>query len=215
LIHLVDTSRRVGEGERSVVEQVRRAKCPVILGLNKVDLKNPRAREYIELWENARGMSVTEMSNFTLVAISGVSGANIDTLLGVIFDYLPEGPLLYPPETLTDYPRKLAVADVIREKLFHLLNDELPHSVGVMVEEMRPIKGKTIMVKAVILVERETQKEIVIGRQGSLLKEAGTLARQDLEYLLESKVYLETYVKVKKDWREDLFLLRDLGFHAG
>lgn len=215
LIHLVDTSRRIGSSERAVVDQIKRAKCPIILGLNKVDIKKPDVQAYIELWETARGVPVNQMENFTLVALSGARGTNVETLMNVIFERLPESPLLYPEDTLTDYPQKLAVADIIREKLFLLLKDELPHAIGVIIEEMRPIKGKTIMVKAVILVERETQKEIVIGHQGGMLKNAGSLAREDLEVLLESKVYLETHVKVKKNWREDLSLLQELGYQAG
>jgi GTP-binding protein Era len=212
LVHLVDTSRRVGPEEKAVVEQIRKARCPIILGLNKIDIRKPDVQAYIGLWEEAKGSPVQEIEKFTMVALSGEKGSNVETLLEVIFANLPEGPLLYPEDTLTDYPQKLAMADIIREKLFLLLKDELPHAVGVVIEETRPVKGKTIMIKAVILVEKETQKEIVIGRQGQMLKKVGSLAREDLENLLESKVYLETHVKVKKAWRDDLRFLRETGY---
>ncbi|VAX36721.1 GTP-binding protein Era [hydrothermal vent metagenome] len=214
LIYVVDTSRRIGAEEQSAVEKLKALKVPIILALNKIDLKNPGVPEYIEFWEEAKGMPVTEMKDFAMVALSGRADTNVNKLLDVVFDFLPEGENLYPEDTVCDIPQKLAIADIIREKLFMHLKNELPHAVSVVIEEMRPIRGKTQLIKALILVERSTQKEIVIGKGGLALKRVGSLARYDLEDLLESKVYLECYVKVQKNWRDNPILLQELGYDS-
>jgi len=214
LIYLVDPSRRIGKEEESIAAKIKDAKVPVILGLNKVDIKGILIYLYIEFFEKVMGMPVTEMKNVSLVALSGEKGLNIDKLLDVIFEYLPEGPALYPADVITDQPQKMAIADIIREKFFLTLKEELPHSIGVFIEQMLPSKGKTMHIKALIYVERETQKEIVIGKGGQTLKNVGTLARTDLEYLLEQKVFLETHVKVNKRWRDDISILQELGYDS-
>ena len=214
LIYLVDTSRRVGEEEEAIVHQLKSVKIPIILGLNKVDLKGTHLPQYLALWEKAKNKQISEMANFTLIALSGKEAINTEKLLEIIFNYLPEGPALYPPDTVCDIPQKMVIADIIREKLFFMMREELPHALGVAIEDMRPIKNKILNIKALILVERDTQKEIVIGKKGNVLKKVGTLARRELEDLLETKIFLELYVKVKKDWREDLSLLQELGYSA-
>lgn len=214
LIYLVDTSRRVGEEEEAIVHQLKSVKIPIILGLNKVDLKGTHLPQYLALWEKAKNKQISEMANFTLIALSGKEAINTEKLLEIIFNYLPEGPALYPLDTVCDIPQKMVIADIIREKLFFMMREELPHALGVAIEDMRPIKNKILNIKALILVERDTQKEIVIGKKGNVLKKVGTLARRELEDLLETKIFLELYVKVKKDWREDLSLLQELGYSA-
>ncbi|MBF0532882.1 MAG: GTPase Era [Candidatus Omnitrophica bacterium] len=211
VIYLVDTSRRIGPEEEGIGSKVAQAKCPVILGLNKVDLKAPYMPEYIAFWEKLKGCSVQEMKNFTMVALSGEKGLNTEDLLSVVFEYLPVGPLLYPEDVLSDFPQKLALADVIREKLFLAMRDEIPHSIGVVIEQMTPVKGNTMKIQAMIMVARETHKEMVIGKGGLVLKQVGTLARKDLEEILEKKVYLELYVKTQKDWRDDIGILQEQG----
>ncbi len=212
IIHAVDSSERVGEEERRIVSRLKNEKIPIIMALNKIDLKGKFIPEYVELWETARGKPVAGMDNFVLLPLSGRDGIQVEQLLASVFSFLPEGPMLYEPDIVTDVPRKQVVADTIREKLFMFTRQELPHSIAVEIEEMRPAKGKTTYIRAVILVERQTQKEIVIGNKGALLKQVGSLARTDLEVLLETKVFLELFVKSRKNWRDDHNLLTDMGY---
>jgi GTP-binding protein Era len=152
------------------------------------------------------------MKNFVLLPLSGSQDTNIDKLIDIIFDLLPEGELLYPSEIICDVPQKVAIADIIREKFFHLMREEVPHSLAVFIEDMQPKKKKTVYIRALIYVERDSQKEIVIGKGGSILKEAGTAARKELEELLEKKVFLELLVKAQKNWREDPDSLEQMGY---
>ncbi|MBP9853353.1 MAG: GTPase Era [Candidatus Omnitrophica bacterium] len=214
LIYLVDPSRRIGKEEENMAEKIKNVKIPVILGLNKVDIRKTPLDEYIRFYEKVVGKPITEMTNISLVALSGEKGINIDKLLDVIFEYLPEGIPMYDNDVITDLPQKMAIADIIREKFLMTLKEELPHSIGVFIEQMLPSKGNTIHIKALIYVERPTQKEIVIGKNGEILKNVGTLARADLEQLLEKKVFLETYVKVSKRWRDDISILQELGYDS-
>ncbi len=212
VIYLVDTSRLVGEEEENIAAKFKRTKVPVILGLNKIDLRRRNVADYIALWERAMGKPINEIKNFTLVSLSGQKGTNIEKLVDILFDYMPEGPELYPVDIVSDMPQRLALADIIREKLFKVLKKEIPHSLGVVIEDMKLLRKKTMNIKALIFVERDTQKEIVIGKNGEVLKKAGTLARGDLEDLLDMKVFLECYVKTKKNWRDDISLLQEFGY---
>jgi GTPase len=213
VIHLADASEHVGVEERNVVEQLKGVKCPIILGLNKVDVnKGKFIPDYIALWEEARGKNINEMKKFTLLPLSGKNGTNVDKLLDIVFEQLSEGPLFYPRDTVCDVPRKMVISDTIREKLFQCMREEVPHSIAVVIEDMKPRKGKTLYVRAVVLVERDTQKEMVIGRAGATLKKIGTEARVELEDLLEQKVFLEIFVKTQKKWREDHALLEQMGY---
>src|SRR3989338_189764 len=214
VIYLVDTSRRIGEEENYAVDKLKSVQAPLILALNKVDLKGEYLPDYISLWEKAKGQSVNEMKNFTLLPLSSQEGINVEKLIDILFDYLPEGPALYPVDTVSDVPQKMVIADIIREKFFELMKQEIPHALGVMIEEMQPRRQKVVYIKALILVERESQKEIVIGKQGAVLKNVGTLARAELEDLLEAKVFLELYVKVQKDWRDNAAFLRESGYEG-
>ncbi|MBF0385549.1 MAG: GTPase Era [Candidatus Omnitrophica bacterium] len=212
IIYLVDVSRRLGEEEKNIVDKVKGIKAPVILALNKVDLGQDRIPEYLSFWEKAKGKPVTEMKNFSLIVVSAARKDNIEELIDIIFGYLPNGPLLYPEDIVCDVPRKMVMADIIREKFFLELREELPHALGVVIERVQPKKGKTLHIRALIFVEREHQKEIVIGRGGSMLKQVGTAARKDLEEVLETKVFLELYVKVNAKWRDDISLLQESGY---
>ena len=213
VIYLVDTTRQIGQEEENIAEQLAKSKKPIILALNKVDIKQGALiPEYIAFWERVKGQSVNEMDNFAMIPLSGERGTNVDELLKLVFDQLPEGPALYPDDIISDTPQRMMMADLIREKLFQLMKKEVPHSIGVAIERVQPVKGKTLNIKAVIMVERDTQKEIVIGKKGEILKKVGSLARVDLEDLLESKVFLEMFVKVQKRWRSDVSLLKDLGY---
>lgn len=212
IIYLVDTSRRVGEEEENIMNKLKDVKGPLILGLNKIDLRDRNVSDYIELWERVKGRPVNDMKNFTLLPLAGRKGTNIEKLIDLLFECMPEGPLLYPEDIVCDIPQKLVIADIIREKFFKVLKKEIPHSLGVVVEDMRPIRQKTMNIKALIFVERDSQKEIVIGKNGQVLKKAGTLAREELEELLGQKVFLECHVKTQKRWRDDMFLLREFGY---
>jgi GTP-binding protein Era len=212
IIYLVDTSRMVGEEEENIAYRLKKIKVPIVLGLNKIDLKTKNVADYIALWEKVKGTPLGEMKNVTLLPLAGRKGTNVEKLLDILFENLPEGPLLYPTDIICDMPQKVVVADIIREKFFKVLKDEIPHSLGVIIEEMRPVRNKTTNIKALILVERDTQKEIVIGKNGQVLKKAGTLARQELEELLETKVFLECHVKTQKRWRDDISFLQDCGY---
>ncbi|MBN1869700.1 MAG: GTPase Era [Candidatus Omnitrophica bacterium] len=212
VIYLVDTSREVKEAEENIARAFKDVKVPIILGLNKVDLRKRNVAGYIALWEKVKGKPIHEIKDLTLVSLSGQKGTNIGALIDVLFEHMPEGPALYPADIISDMPQRLAVADIIREKLFNILKQEVPHALGVVIEDMRRVRKKTMNVKALIFVERDTQKQIVIGKNGAVLKEAGTLARKELEDLLGMKVFLECYVKTKKRWRDDLSLLQEFGY---
>jgi GTPase len=148
-----------------------------------------------------------------IIPISALQGNNIETLVEQIKKYLPEGPQYYPPDQITDHPERFIIAELIREKALHLTREEVPHSIAVVVETIeRREDSDTVYVGAVIIVERDSQKGIIIGKQGRMLKEIGQRARMDIEALLGSKVFLELWVKVQKDWRNRLAQLRDFGF---
>lgn len=213
IIHLVDATEPAGREENLLLEKIKNIKIPIILGLNKMDLKPVFLDNYIKLWEEIKGRKITEMGeDVILMPLSAITGINVDKLIDTIFTHLPERELLYPPDTITDLPQRLAIADIVSEKLFNLMREEVPHSLAVYIEEMQPRKNKLIYIRAVILVERESQKSIVIGKDGQVLKEAGKLARLDIESLLEKRVFLETFVKVKHNWRNDPNILRELGY---
>ncbi|MBZ0166998.1 MAG: GTPase Era, partial [Candidatus Omnitrophica bacterium] len=212
LIYLVDPTRRLGKEEDNIAAKIKDARVPLILGLNKADMKSGRPDVYIEFLEKVMGKPVQEMEKVSLVALSGEKGLNVDKLIDVIFEYLPEGPPLYDTDTITDLPQKMAVADIIREKFLQTLRQELPHAIGIFIEQMRPIKG-SMYVKALVYVETSSQKEIIIGKGGQNLKSVGTQARADLEELLEQKVFLEFFVKCNKHWRDDINILQELGYN--
>ena len=212
LIYLVDTTRRIGKEEEAIAQQLKDVKGPLILAFNKVDLKkDSEIPEYISFWEKVKGQPVTDMKKFSMIALSAQEGINIDKLIDLLFEYLPDGPALYPEDQLSDIPQKLVMAETIREKLFGLLREELPHSVGVVIEDIQTVK-KILRIKALIYVERESHKEIVIGKKGQMLKTVGTLARHELESMLKTKIFLEIFVKVQENWRDDVGLLQEFGY---
>jgi len=213
IIYLVDTNKRIGQEEESVVVKLKSVRVPVIVGLNKVDLKASYIDQYISFLSEVHGKDIREMKKYTLLPLSNKNNINIDKLLDIVFDKIPQGDILYPQDIISDMPQRMVIADIIREKLFRSLRNELPHNIGVIIEHMQFIRSKTKHIRALIFVARKTQKEIVIGRQGDMLKKIGTAARMDLEELLETKVFLELTVKVQKGWRDDVSVLQDLGYH--
>jgi len=205
-LYVVDASVPIGKGDEFVLEIIQESHVPCILALNKIDL----------LTKDELLLKIAEFSKLAefkhTIPISALQAENTATLVDLILAELPEGPLYYPEDEVTDQPEKFIVAELIREKLLELTREEIPHSVAVLVEQMEE-KKSLIKISATILVERDSQKGIVIGKGGSLLKEVGKLARLDIEDLLGSKVFLELYVKVRKDWRNQQMNLRELGYN--
>lgn len=151
--------------------------------------------------------------NFTeIVPISALEGLNVEHFINVIKSYLPEGPKYYPDDQISDHPEQFVVSELIREKILHLTNEEIPHAIGVNVDRMIKEDEDRVRIEATIFVERDSQKGIVIGKGGKKLKEVGKRARQDIEGLLGSKVYLELWVKVQKDWRNKVNFIRQMGY---
>lgn len=206
VLFLVDVADGIGGGDRYIIEQLKHIETPVILVLNKIDLVQPEA--LLAIITNYK-----DLYNFAeIVPVSALKGNNVTTLLEQIIRYLPEGPQYYPADQITDHPEQFVCAELVREKILHMTREEIPHSIAVQIEDMRVEPNGIVHISAVIFVERESQKGIVIGKQGALLKEIGRQARRDIETLLGSKTFLELWVKVKKDWRNQDRVLRDLGF---
>ncbi len=212
IIHLVDAGEPTGKEEQEIIHRLKNVKVPIILGLNKIDLKGKFADQYISLWEQSLGKPIQETGSPILLPLSGKTGLHVDVLIDQIYQFLPEGPPLYPRDTVCDLPQNIAIADIIREKLLGLLQAEVPHAVAVKVEEISARLNNLIKIKALILVDRESQKEIVIGKNGQMIKQIGILAREELEDLLECKIFLDLYVRCEKKWRDNFSVLQDLGY---
>ncbi|CAG7620040.1 GTPase Era [Paenibacillus allorhizosphaerae] len=206
ILLLIDVVEGLGGGDRYIIENLKKIDTPVFLVMNKIDQVHPEAllsiiTTYKDLYPFAE-----------IVPISAMHGNNVSTLLEQIMKYLPEGPQYYPADQVTDHPEQFVCAELIREKILHLTREEIPHSIAVSIEDMKVEDNGVVHISAVIYVERDSQKGIIIGKKGALLKEVGQKARADIEALLGSKTFLELWVKVKKDWRNQERVLRDLGF---
>ncbi len=213
VIHMVDASEKTGLEEKHVTSRLSQCGKPIIVCLNKIDItKGKFVPEYIKLWEEIRGVPMTEMKDIILFPVSALKGTNVKKLVDLLFEQMPQGEFLYPEDTITDFPKRMAMADLIREKLFLLMREEIPHSIAVIIEGVQPKRGKVLHIRAAILVERESQKEIVIGKGGAILKQVGSEARKDLEELVDGKVFLELFVKTTSHWREDYSTLEEMGF---
>ncbi|NLM20533.1 MAG: GTPase Era [Peptococcaceae bacterium] len=205
-VYVVDASVALGSGEEYVLDIIKKSGIPCILALNKIDLLK-KEDILVKIAEYSKLADFKE-----IIPISALQAENTGKLLDLIFTELPPGPLYYPAEEITDQPERFIMAELIREKLLALTREEIPHSIAVAVENMEE-KKSLIKIEAVILVERDSQKGIVIGKNGRVLKEVGRLAREDMESLLGSKVFLELWVKVRKDWRNQNAILRELGYN--
>ncbi|GIM44751.1 GTPase Era [Collibacillus ludicampi] len=207
IFFVVDATEEKGAGDQFIIENLQGIKTPVFLLINKVDAIHPdKILETIATYKD-------DFPFAEIVPVSALQGQNIERLVQLLHQYLPEGPQYYPPDQVTDHPERFIVAELIREKVLHLTREEVPHSVAVAVEQMESREDKDLLyIHAVIFTERESQKGILIGKQGGMLKEVGRLARADIQKLFGSKVYLELWVKVKKDWRNREHLLRNFGF---
>lgn len=207
VLFMVNAEEGFGRGEEFILEKLQDVKTPVFLVVNKIDQVHPD--QLLPIIE-----SYMEKYPFEeIVPISALQGNNVDTLLEQIKNKMPEGPQFYPADQITDHPERFIVSELIREKALHLTREEIPHSLAVVVEKMSSRDDKDMVdVMATIIVERDSQKGIIIGKQGKMLKEIGKRARADIEHLLGSKVYLELWVKVQKDWRNKMSQLREYGF---
>jgi GTP-binding protein Era len=214
---LVEASAPIGRGDRFVADLVHQADTPRVLVLNKTDLADRR-----EVAEHLARAQV-ELGDFdAFVPLSARTGDGVDALIGELEPRLPEGPLYYPEGVVTDQPETFLAAELLREQLLRVARDELPHAITVVAEEIEPddadegdvdrVHDDVVRIRARVLVERESQKGMVIGRGGSVLKEAGTRARQELEALLGARVYLETRVAVERDWQRRAHALDRLGY---
>ena len=204
---LVEPTTFIGAGEQHIASQLKKVQTPVILVINKIDSVKPEEvlasiSAYKDLYEFAE-----------IVPVSARNGNNTDELLKVIMKYLPYGPQFYDEDTITDQPERQIVAEIIREKALHSLNEEIPHGIAVAIDQMK-MRNKVMHIDATIICERDSHKGIIIGKQGNMLKKIGSTARFEIERMLECKVNLKLWVKVKKDWRDSEFLMKNFGYRA-
>ncbi|RED65725.1 GTPase Era [Cohnella lupini] len=207
ILFLTDVTEPIGGGDRYIIEQLKKVQgTPVFLVLNKIDKIHPEAM--LPVIDKYRKL----MDFAEIVPVSALQGNNVNSLLEQVSKYLGEGPMYYPADQITDHPEQFVCAELIREKLLQLTREEVPHSIAVEIESMSVEDNGLVNVGAVIFVERDSQKGIIIGKSGALLKEVGRLARVDMERLLGSKIFLELWVKVNKDWRNRDSMLKTLGY---
>ncbi|HUL77197.1 MAG TPA: GTPase Era [Vicinamibacteria bacterium] len=204
VLWLAEVEEPPGPGDRFIEGLLRRSALPVVLGLNKIDrVRKPRILPAIEAWRHAADFA-------EIVPVSALTGENVDRLEGVLRRRIPEGPALYPEDFLTDLPERFFVAEMVRERVLEHTREEIPYVTGVVVESFREEEG-LVRIQASILVERENQKGILIGRGGSMLKAVGTEARREIEAFLGAKVFLGLFVKVRESWRENRAVLAEMG----
>lgn len=206
VLFLVEPTTYIGAGERSIIEDLKKCKMPVILVINKVDtIKKEEILAVIDTYRK-------ELDFTEIIPVSAMKGNNVEELISIIFKYLPEGVPFYDEDTVTDQPMRQITAELIREKALRLLSDEIPHGVAVAIDQMK-LEKNVWHIDATIICERDSHKGIIIGKGGSMLKKIGSMARPDIEDMLESKVFLQLWVKVKKDWRDSDFLLKNFGYN--
>ncbi|WP_163970031.1 GTPase Era [Oceanobacillus halotolerans] len=206
ILFMINAKEGYGKGDQFILDRLKQVKRPVYLIINKIDLVHPD--DLLPLIDQYK-----DKHDFKeIVPISALEGNNVSHLLDVIREHLPEGPQYYPSDQVTDHPERFIITELIREKVLQLTREEIPHSIAVVLENMEEREKNAIFIQATIITERKTQKGILIGKQGSMLKNIGKSARKDIEALLGSKVYLELWVKVQKDWRNKETQLREYGY---
>ena len=205
VLWLVEPTTFIGAGEKHIAEQLRRVQTPVILVINKIDMvKKEEVLTFIDAYRKVCDFA-------EIVPVSARSGANTDELIKVIMKYLPYGPQFYDEDTITDQPERQIVAELIREKALHCLDEEIPHGIAVAIDSMK-YRRKIVDIDATIICERDSHKGIIIGKQGAMLKKIGSTARYEIEKMLDCKANLQLWVKVKKDWRDSDFLIKNFGY---
>ena len=207
ILWLVEPSDYIGPGDRHIAGQLGSVRLPVILVINKIDtVKKEEILPFIDAYRKLYDFD-------EIIPVSALRGINTDDIIETIFEYLPYGPRYYDEDVVTDQPVRQIVAEIIREKALHALDDEIPHGIAVSVDLMkkRP-RGSVTDIDATIVCEKESHKGIIIGKQGAMLKKIGSNARYEIERLVEGKVNLKLWVKVKKDWRDSDFLIKNFGY---
>ncbi|MBD5470349.1 MAG: GTPase Era [Lachnospiraceae bacterium] len=207
VLWLVEPTDYIGAGEQHIIEQLKRVKSPIILVVNKIDtVRREQLLGYIDAYRK-------QLDFAEVVPVSALKNDNTQVLIEQIMKYLPYGPAFYDEDTVTDQPTRQIVAELIREKVLRSIDEEIPHGVAVTIEGMKYGK-KLVEIDATIICERDSHKGIIIGKGGQMLKKIGTLARPEIEDLLDQHVNLKLWVKVKKDWRDSDFLIKNFGYDA-
>ena len=205
VLWLVEPATFIGAGEQHIAKQLKRVNTPVILVINKIDsVKREEVFAAIDAYKDIYDFA-------EIVPVSARSGSNADELIDVVMKYLPYGPQFYDEDTVTDQPERQIVAELIREKALHALEEEIPHGIAVAIDQMKQ-RGKVMHIDATIICERDSHKGIIIGKQGNMLKKIGSTARFEIEKMLECQVNLKLWVKVKKDWRDSEYLMKNFGY---
>lgn len=205
ILWLVEPGDYIGAGERHIIEQLKKTNTPVILVINKIDtVKKELILTYIDAYRK-------ELDFAEIVPVSALKKDGMEVLIECIMKYLPYGEPFYDEDTVTDQPMRQIVAELIREKALKCLEEEIPHGIAVTIEQMK-YRKRIVDIDATIICERDSHKGIIIGKQGSMLKKIGSMARPDIEELVERQVNLKLWVKVKKDWRDSDFLLKNFGY---
>lgn len=206
ILWLVEPSEFIGDADKVLMEHLSKVSTPVILVVSKIDTVAKEALAHIlEIWKKAFPFR-------DVIAVSGLRGLNLDTLTEAVFEALPEGPMLYDPETLTDQPMRQIASEVVREKALRMLSAEIPHGIAVVIDRYHQREDGLTEIEASVICEKESHKRIVIGKGGEMLKRIGTAARRDLEQLTGERVFLKLFVKIRKDWRDNETLLRNYGY---
>ena len=205
VLWLVEPTTFIGAGEKHIAEQLKKVSTPVILVINKIDSVKkeeilPAIAAYKDIYDFAE-----------IVPVSARNGNNTEELLKMVMKYLPYGPQFYDEDTITDQPERQIVAEIIREKALHSLNEEIPHGIAVAIDQMK-MNHKVCHIDATIICERDSHKGIIIGKQGSMLKKIGSTARFEIERLLDCKVNLKLWVKVQKNWRDSDYMMKNFGY---
>ena len=208
ILWLVEPTTYIGAGEKHIAEQLQKTSLSVILVINKVD--TVKKEDILQVIDNYR-----KLYDFAeIIPASALRGQNTKDIVNSLFKYMPYGPMFYDEDTVTDQPQRQIVAEIIREKALHALDEEIPHGIAVTIEKMRERKGQHIVdIEATIICERDSHKGIIIGKQGSMLKKIGSNARFEIEKMLEERVNLKIWVKVKKDWRDSDTLMKNFGYN--
>ncbi len=207
ILWLVEPSDFIGAGERSIAQQLKTVHTPVILIMNKIDtVKKQDLARFMDAYRSLYDFA-------DMIPVSALRSRNLDTVLDAIFKYLPYGPAMYDEDTITDQPQRQIVAEMVREKVLRCIDEEIPHGVAVVIDKMteRP-DGSLMDIEATIICERDSHKGIIIGKGGTMLRRIGSQARKDIENMLEMRVNLQLFVKVKKDWRDSDFLIKNFGY---
>ena len=209
ILWLVEPGTYIGAGEQHIAEQLKQVKTPIFLVINKTDkVKNHEEMlRFIDAYKDICSFQ-------EIVPVSALKGKNTDLLLNLLFQYLPQGPMYYDEDTVTDQPMRQICAELIREKALMLLQEEVPHGIAVTIEQMEERQNGLIDIEASIICEKDSHKGMIIGKGGSMLKKIGSLSRREIEDLVETRVNLQLWVKVRKEWRDSELYMKNFGYHG-